>query len=132
MIRIVAVVLILCSCATNTGDAKKDARGRAVNQTLREAGKILGNTAVAILFNAAKSEATDEVVDYQHAAVAGLYANMDLTTGASAVKRIVDAYSGGKAPDTAKAAEKAFAESILSPEERVDAIAKVITEATSR
>jgi antitoxin (DNA-binding transcriptional repressor) of toxin-antitoxin stability system len=125
-------VIFVSSCATNTGDAKKDARGRAINQTLAEAGSILGRAVVSSLFNIAANEASGGRSDWQQAAVEGLYVNIDVAKSGQAVNRIVTAYSDGKAPETAKAAEKAFVEAAETqdPAKVNEAIASVVSAAT--
>lgn len=115
-------------CQTDTGDPKKDARGRATNQALAEAGTVLGKAAVAALFNVASQEASGGKVDFQQAATGALWANVNLADSSAAIHRIVTAYSGGQAPATAEAAAKAAGDNVTPA--KVNAIASVISAAT--
>jgi phosphoribosylformylglycinamidine (FGAM) synthase-like enzyme len=124
----VLLTLPLSGCQTSTGDPVKDARGRATNQALLEAGKVLGRVAVSALFNAATQEATGETPKFQQAAAGALWANVDAASTSAAISRIVDAYAGGKAPATAEAAAKAAGSNVTPA--KVNAIASVISSAT--
>lgn len=110
-ILLIIILAFAPGCATNTGDPAKDARGRAANQALVEAAKVLGNVAVATLFNAAQQEMTGGKVDFGSAATQGLYANAPSIFTSGQVERIVAAYSGGQLPQTAVAAATVFAAS---------------------
>lgn len=133
-----AVAIILCfalfsaGCATNTGDPVKDARGRAFNQALIEAGHVLGNVAVASLMNAAQQEMTTGTVDFGHAATQGLFANAPSIFNSGQVDRVVMAYSGSNLPQTAQAAAKAFAQSPMPAQDKANAIAAVISTAAGK
>lgn len=123
--------LALMGCATNTGDAGRDARGRATNQALREAGGVLGRVAVSTLFNVASQELGGNRADFGSAAASGLWSQVNAADSGAAVKRIVDAYSGGRAPKTALAAKNAF--DAVAQDERapdtVNALATVLSTA---
>ena len=121
------IPLIFSSCATDTPVAATNARNRAINQVLTEAGSILGRAATQTLFNVARAELTGDKVDYGQAAAAGLWANVDAASTASAIQRVIQAYSGGKAPQTATAAAQA-ARPAITPE-TVNAVANVISAA---
>lgn len=129
-ILILTAALLIASipgCQTDTGDPGKDARARATNQALAEAGKVLGKVAVQALFSAASQEATGGKVDFQQAASAGLWANVNAADTGAAISRIVSAYSAGKTPATAAAAAKAAGDAVTP--EKVSAIAAVISTA---
>lgn len=129
-ILVFAMMAGCSSCKTNTPDANANARGAAVNQTLKEAGSILGKVATQVLFDSVRSEATGTAINYQQSAAGALWANVNLADSAASVRRIVDSYSANKTPVTATAAEKAFDESNSDPAKKVNAIAAVISAAT--
>lgn len=124
---ILLIPLIFASCATDTPDVAANARNRAINQVLTEAGSILGRTATQTLFNVARSELTGDKVDYGQSAAAGLWANVNAASTASAIQRVIQAYSGEKAPQTAAVAAQ-VASPAITPEV-VDAVASVISAA---
>ena len=119
----------LCSCATNTGDPTKDARGRATNQALVEAAKVLGNVAVSSLFNAAQQEMGSGKVDWGNAATQGLYTNSTSIFNSDQITNVMNAYAGNQLPSTAQAAASAFDASNASPITKSQAIAAVISTA---
>lgn len=122
--------LALLSCATNTGDPSKDARGRATNQALLEAGKVLGRVAVSTLMNAAQQEMSGSgKVDFGSAASQGLWSNAGSIVSSSSVENIVNAYSAGKLPTTAAVASSVFSKSSVSSRLKAAAIAAVISTA---
>lgn len=128
------LVILAASCATNTGDPVKDARGRATNQALAEAGKVLGKVVVAGLMNAAQQEMSGGKVDFGHAATQGLFSTAPTIFSSDQVDRVVQAYAGDKLPTTAKAAAKAFkaAPPSVTDEAKTNAIAQVISTAAGK
>lgn len=118
------LALVFTGCATNSGDAKKDARGRATNQALTEAGNVLGKMAVQALFSVAQQEAGGKGVDFQQAAASGLWMNVDAAQTGASIARIVDAYSGGKMTQTAVAAKQAF-QGVQGDESNAAAISEI-------
>jgi hypothetical protein len=137
VINPVAVALLLPAlffngCATNTGDPAKDARGRAVNQALVEAGQVLGSVAVSTLMNAAQQEMTSSSVDWGHAATQGVFANSTSIFNSGQVDRVVMAFSGSNLPQTAQAASAAFASSAAPAQDKANAIAAVISTAAGK
>lgn len=121
------LVLLLAGCATDTLDVKANARNRAINQALSEAGSVLGRAATQTLFDVARAELSGSKIDYGQAAAAGLWANVNVADTGAAIQRIVSAYSGGKAPQTAAAAAQAVTPTITP--ETINAVAAVISSA---
>ncbi len=127
-----ALFLSLSACATTTGDPVKDARGRATNQALVEAGKILGKMATSAIFTAARNEFQGGNADMGDSAAAGLWANVNSADTGAAIKRVVAAYSAGTAPKTASTAQAAAIQAIDQGQpapEVVNAIATVVSAA---
>ena len=131
-LALLGAVVLLQACATTTGDAAKDARGRATNAALLEAGKVLGRVAVSSLMNVAQQEMSGGRADYGHAVSQGLWANAGTIIDSHAIANVVEAYSGKKLPDTANEAADAFRESLASPKEKSEAIAAVISAAATK
>lgn len=129
ILLILPLALLAASCETDTGDARKDARGRAANQTMIEAGKVLGKVAAASLMNAAQQEMNGGNVDWGSAASQGLWSNTESIVTSGAVENIVTAWSAGKLPATATAAADAFAGSPAPPDKKTAAIAAVVSTA---
>lgn len=130
-LTVTLATVILTACATTTGDAGKDARGRATNAALSEAGKVLGKIAVASLYNVAQQHITGQNVDFTQAATAGLWSQSTNILSGTAVANVINAYSGNQVPDAVvNEAVDAFRTSAASPEARVAAIASVISTAT--
>lgn len=121
------IPLIFLSCATDTPVVATNARNAAINQALKEAGSVLGRSATQMLFDVARSELSGSKVDYGSAAAAGLWANVNVADTSAAIQRVIQAYSAGKAPQTAKAAAQATAPAITP--ETVNAVAAVISSA---
>lgn len=121
--------LFLSACATNTGDDDRDARGRAANQVMIEAGKVLGKVAASTLMNAAQQEMTGGKVDFGSAASQGLWSNAGSIVDSNAIANVVSAYSAGKLPATASAAAAAFKASKALPNAKAKAIASVVSTA---
>lgn len=126
---LVISALLVSGCATTSGNAAADARGRATNAALGEAARVLGSIAVSTLFNAAKQEASGGKVDFASAASAGLWSNAGTIVSSGAVERIVEAYSGGKLPKTAEIAGDVFVSASGSNAAAANAIAAVISSA---
>lgn len=125
-----AGVFLFTGCATNTGDPAKDARGRAANAVLVEAGKVLGKAAVQSLFTAARDEILGGNEDPANAAAHGLWTNMaSITLDSSMIKNVIDAYSGANLPTTSATAAYAFSGSNATPSKKAAAIASVISSA---
>lgn len=125
---VLCVLLMLCtSCATNTGDAAKDSRGRATNAALTYAGKFLGRAAVSALMTVASDEIGGRKADYGSAAASGLWASVNAADTAEAVHGIVSAYSGNKAPETAKASASVFQRAVAAGQDARKVIAAIAT-----
>lgn len=130
----VAVILLLWllnGCATNTGDPVKDAHGKATNQALADAAKVLGQVGMSILFNTAKQELSGGKVDFGSAASQGLWQNIDVIGTAQEARSIALTWSGGNAPKTAAAVQRVF-QSVAADERApviVNAVAQVISTA---
>lgn len=120
---------LLPGCATNTGDAGKDARARATNAFLSHAGDVLGRAAVNTLFAVAKAEAQGAGAEWQDAAAAGLWSSVGEIASSETVEAIIDAYSGRNLPATASAAATAFEKSNATPAAKANAIAGVLSTA---
>lgn len=125
----ICISTLQSGCATNTGDPVKDARGRATNQALVEAAKVLGNFAVVSLQNAAQQEMQNGKVDWGNAATTGLYANSTSILNSGQIERVINAYAGNNLPQTAQAAATAFDSSNANPDAKTQAIAAVISTA---
>jgi hypothetical protein len=121
--------LAFSSCATQTGDRARDARGRATNAALLEAGRVLGKVAVATLYNVAQQEMTGGHADFASAASAGLWSNAGKLLSSAAVERVITAYAADRLPETATAAADAFTVSAAPPAQKTAAIAAVISTA---
>lgn len=123
-------IMHLSACATDTGDPVKDARGRATNQALVEATKVLGRMAASAIFTTARNELQGGNADMGDSAAAGLWANVNSADTGAAVARVMRAYSGGTVPKTAAtasaAATQAIGEGKPAPEV-VNAIATVVS-----
>lgn len=133
----ILLVLMLFGCSTTTSDLATNERNAGLNaagtQALNDAAEVLGNAAVSALFTVAQSEAKGKGADFMNAASQGLYTQVNYTTTAADVANIVNAFSAGKASQTAKQAAKAAAP-ILSTHDSppllaVNAIAAVIATA---
>lgn len=135
------VVLLLCAlfmgCATNTPDAVKNARNAGLNAAgrvaLNEAVKVLGNAAVQTLFSVAQSEASGGKVDWMQSASTGLWSQANIATSSAAISNIVNAFSAGKAAQTAQVAARAGGVALAMGEQPVkvsNALATVISTAT--
>jgi hypothetical protein len=120
---------LLGGCATNTGDPVKDARGRATNQALVEAARVLGSVATASLYNAAQQEMQNGKVNWGNAATTGLYNNSASIFNSDQVDRVISAYAGSNLPKTTTAAVSAFNSTNASPEAKTQAIASIISTA---
>lgn len=127
-----ALLCLLSSCATTTGDASKDARGRATNAALAEAAKVLGRVAVNSLTTVAKQEMSGGTADYGHAVSQGLWAEAGSIVNSHAIANVVEAYSGKKLPDTANKAADVFRTSTAPPTAKANAIATVISAVASK
>lgn len=130
----ITVALAFAGCSTTTGDATKDARGRATNQALAEAVRVLGSIAVSSLLNIAQQEASGSKVDFASAASAGLWANTGSIVSSGSIERVIGAYSAGKLPQTAQVAATVFASKRqqqigVSDQQVTNAIATVISTA---
>lgn len=89
-------LVVLCACATNTGDATKDRRARVANALMKEAARTLGKFAVQSLKQAALNEIDDSNSDAAAMAADALrHQSTPLVTGAQ-VQNIVNAWSGEK------------------------------------
>lgn len=122
-------VMFLSGCSTTTGDAARDARGRATNAALEEATKVLGRVAVNTLANVAQQEMSGGGADFGSAAAAGLWANAGSIVSSEAIAHIIEAYSGKRLPETAAKAAVVFSEGAGEAEVKAGAIASVISTA---
>lgn len=129
---LLGVLLLLQGCATTTGDATKDARARATNAALLEAGKVLGRVAVSSLMNVAQQEMRGGQADYGHAVSHGIWSNAGTIIDSHAIANVVEAYSGRKLSNTANEAADVFRASLAPPAAKADAIAAVISAAASK
>lgn len=134
---LLALAIGLCACSTTTPDPAKNARNAGLNAAgtaaLNDAAKIIGSAAMASLFNVANSELSGGKVDYGQAAVAGLYSQVNGANVSSLVYDTVNAFSGGKAKQTAAAAAKAASSALANgadPTKIAPALAEVISTAT--
>jgi uncharacterized membrane protein YhaH (DUF805 family) len=136
---LVALLLMFfaTACSTTTSDPAVNARNAGLNaagsQALREAARFIGSAAVAAITSAVQQETSGGKVDYHQAAAAALYANVNAVDTISGAKRIVTAFSAGKATQTATAAARAMAaaQSMGTPApQAVSAIAATIFTAT--
>lgn len=124
-----ALLMALAGCATNSTDPAANARGRAANQALSEAGRVLGSIAVSTLFNVAQQEAAGNKADYASAASAGLWSNAQSIVSSGAIERIINAYSAKRLPATAAVAANVFTSASGSNTQAASAIAAVISTA---
>jgi len=129
---LIGALLLLQGCATTTGDATKDARGRATNAALLEAGKVLGWVAVASLMNVAQQEMSGGKADYGHAVSQGLWSNAGNIIDSHAIANVITAYSGDRLDKTSNEAADVFRTSTAPPAVKADAIAAVISAAASK
>ena len=106
-------LLLLPACSTTTPSPVVNARNAGLNAAgkaaLADAAQFLGTVGTQMLFAAAKAEATGGAADFQHAAAAGLYAQVNSQTVAAVVEDVVRSFSAGKAMKTAEAAANAAA-----------------------
>lgn len=127
---LLVATLAFCGCSTDTGDPAKDAKARATNQALAEAGKILGQVATSTLMNVAQQEMSNGKVDFGSAASQGLYTNATNIDISGGISRIISAYSANTLPKTAVQAAAAFVNApSASPVAKVNAIAAVLSTA---
>ena len=100
-----------------------------MNQLGTEVVGILGRSATSFLLSVASSELGGAKQDYGQAAAGALWANVNVADTAGAVSRIISAYSGKKAPETAAAAGQVFAQASTKsePDKVVAAIASVVS-----
>ena len=127
-------VLWLPGCATDTGDAAKDRRGRVTNEVLLTVGKFAGKIVLSSAANALTQRAAGLQIDYAEAAQQGLWSNVDTILTSDDLARVVRAYAGPALPgaDTALGAQfAAVAPQTAADRHRViEALAGGMSEAT--
>lgn len=127
---VAASVFFLPGCANDP--ATRAGQQAAAQTALVEAGKVLGQVAVSSLLNVAQQELGGSKVDFGNAAAAGLWSQVNTVNLGSAIGKTVDAYSAGKATETARAsaavANRALAAGQPAPAV-VNAVATVISTA---
>lgn len=133
----ISLAALLCACSTTTNDPAKNAHNAGLNAAgkvaLSEAGKVLGRAAVSALFSVAQTELSGGKADFGQAAVQGLYSSASSGITSDDIFNITNAFSAGKAKQTAAEAAAAASVSLDSgkpPAQVATAIASVIATAT--
>ena len=92
------LALLLTSCATDTGNAEKDRRGRTANAVLETAVRAIGRFSVSAIQNAVAQKMSGADVDWNAAASQGLWTTAPTLVSSADVNRAVEAWAGPQAP----------------------------------
>lgn len=135
LILVIVAAISLIGCATDTGDAAKDRRGRVTNAVLESIASAVGKVAISTLTNAATQQMSGGKVDLASAASQGLWTNATSIVDSNTVAKIVNAWSDDSIKPVAAIAAQKFAEvNPQTPAEKVavvNAIATGISNATT-
>lgn len=105
-----ALALCLASCATNSGNTRKDTAGRVTNSALSILGRAVTRVALATIDGAANDFIAGKKINLTHSAAQGVYANADNLVTAEDVTDLINAYSAGAIPAVAIVAGDQFNE----------------------
>lgn len=131
---LIVATLAFVSCSTNTGDPNKDRNGRVTNALLANAESTLGSALLSSFGSVINQEMTTGNVDWMAAGAQGLNTVSANVITSAGVERVVNAWTGGKAPDTAAAARSTFAKATLNgvpSDKAMQAIANVLSVKTT-
>lgn len=134
---LICLTIGLCACSTTTSNPATNIRNAGLNAAgtaaLNTGAKVLGNALTSYLFSVAQGELSGGKVNYGQAAVQGLYTQVNSANVDSLVFDTINAYSAGKAKQTALIAQQAANTALANgadPSKIAPAIAAVISTAT--